>query len=150
VRRFAVVVHGVELSIGSAHGLNDAYLKNARLLQKEWPFLWHSEHLGFQTIPGDKRLAHSRSVVPLPMPATVEAVDLVASRSATILKALRAFHSLLENPGALFFRASPDPEIGNEYNFLTCVHPIRAVVIFCSICTTSTANAVNHHFDARM
>ena len=45
-----VVVHGVELSIGSAHGLNHAYLKMLDSFQKEWPFVWHSEHLGFQTI----------------------------------------------------------------------------------------------------
>src|SRR5699024_9331738 len=48
-----LVVHGVELSIGSAHGLNNAYLRMLDRFQEEWSFVWHSEHLGFQTIAGD-------------------------------------------------------------------------------------------------
>ena len=76
-----VVVHGVELSIGSAHGLNDAYLQMLDSFQKEWPFVWHSEHLGFQTIAADNDSTLEIGV-PLPMPATVEAVELVAGRTA--------------------------------------------------------------------
>jgi uncharacterized protein len=40
-----IVVHGVELSIGSAHGCNAAYLELLDRLQACWPFRWHSEHL---------------------------------------------------------------------------------------------------------
>src|SRR5207237_2409985 len=54
-----IVVHGVELSIGSAHGCNAAYLDLLDRFQASWPFLWHSEHLGFQTIAGGD--AHSRN-----------------------------------------------------------------------------------------
>src|SRR3954452_10788682 len=44
-----IVVHGVELSIGSATGWNVAYVDMLDAFQHHWPFLWHSEHLGFQT-----------------------------------------------------------------------------------------------------
>lgn len=52
-----ITVHRVQLSIGSAHGCNTAYLEMLDRFQQLWPFVWHSEHLGFQTIPGES--AHS-------------------------------------------------------------------------------------------
>ena len=141
-----VVVHGVELSIGSAHGLNDAYLKMLDSFQKEWPFLWHSEHLGFQTIPGDNDSTLEIGV-PLPMPATVEAVDLVASRSATILKRYDV-PFLLENPAHYFSELPTDPEIGNEYNFLTAFTQKSGCYLLLDL-HNLYCNAVNHRFDAR-
>jgi len=141
-----VVVHGVELSIGSAHGLNNAYLTMLDSFQKQWPFVWHSEHLGFQTIAGDNDSTLEIGV-PLPMPATVEAVELVAERSATILKRYDV-PFLLENPAHYFSELPTDPEIGNEYRFLTaftqksdCYLLLDLHNVYC--------NAVNHHFDAR-
>src|SRR6185503_9702188 len=80
-----MVIHGVELSIGSAHGWNDAYLRMLDRFQAAWPFVWHSEHLGFQTIPGENQSTLAIGV-PLPMPATKEAAKLVASRSAAIVE----------------------------------------------------------------
>jgi len=60
-----MVAHGVELSIGSAHGCNTAYLDMLEQFQACWAFLWHSEHLGFQTIGDD---AHTLATgVPLPI-----------------------------------------------------------------------------------
>ena len=141
-----VVVHGVELSIGSAHGLNNAYLRMLDSFQKEWPFVWHSEHLGFQTIAGDNDSTLEIGV-PLPMPATVEAVELVAARSATILERYDV-PFLLENPAHYFSALPTDPEIGNEYRFLSaftrksnCYLLLDLHNLYC--------NAVNHHFDAR-
>src|SRR5690349_4599327 len=75
-----LVVHGVELSIGSAHGCNEAYLDMLDRFQNEWPFIWHSEHLGFQTIAGENGTTLDVGV-PLPLPPVMEAVDLVAERS---------------------------------------------------------------------
>src|SRR5215831_7373107 len=51
--RLPIVVHGVELSIGSAHSWNDSYLNMLDEFQRFCPFLWHSEHIGFQTILGN-------------------------------------------------------------------------------------------------
>lgn len=141
-----VVVHGVELSIGSAHGLNNAYLNMLDSFQKEWPFLWHSEHLGFQTIAGDNDSTLEIGV-PLPMPATVEAVELVAERSAAILERY-AVPFLLENPAHYFSELPTDPEIGNEYRFLSAFTQKSGCYLLLDL-HNLYCNAVNHHFDAR-
>lgn len=141
-----VVVHGVELSIGSAHGLNNAYLTMLDSFQKQWPFVWHSEHLGFQTIAGDNDSTLEIGV-PLPMPATVEAVELVAERSATILKRYDV-PFLLENPAHYFSELPTDPEIGNEYRFLTAFTQKSGCYLLLDL-HNLYCNAVNHHFDAR-
>ena len=141
-----VVVHGVELSIGSAHGLNNAYLNMLDSFQKEWPFVWHSEHLGFQTIAGDNDVRLEIGV-PLPMPATVEAVELVAERSANILKRYDV-PFLLENPAHYFSDLPADPEIGNEYRFLSAFTEKSGCYLLLDL-HNLYCNAVNHHFDAR-
>ena len=141
-----VVVHGVELSIGSAHGLNNAYLTMLDSFQKQWPFVWHSEHLGFQTIAGDNDSTLEIGV-PLPMPATVEAVELVAERSATILNRYDV-PFLLENPAHYFSELPTDPEIGNEYRFLTVFTQKSGCYLLLDL-HNLYCNAVNHHFDAR-
>jgi uncharacterized protein (UPF0276 family) len=141
-----VVVHGVELSIGSAHGLNNAYLKMLDSFQKEWPFVWHSEHLGFQTIAGDNDSTLEIGV-PLPMPATVEAVELVAARSASILQRYDV-PFLLENPAHYFSELPADPEIGNEYKFLTAFTQKSGCYLLLDL-HNLYCNAVNHHFEAR-
>src|SRR5215471_21455544 len=44
-----IVVHGIELSIGSAFQCNESYLSMLDRFQAIWPFRWHSEHLSYQT-----------------------------------------------------------------------------------------------------
>lgn len=141
-----VVAHGVELSIGSAHGLNNAYLKMLDSFQKQWPFVWHSEHLGFQTIAGDNNSTLEIGV-PLPMPATVEAVELVAERSA-IIQQRYSVPFLLENPAHYFSALPADPEIGNEYGFLNAFVKKSGCYLLLDL-HNLYCNAVNHHFDAR-
>jgi uncharacterized protein (UPF0276 family) len=141
-----VVVHGVELSIGSAHGLNNAYLTMLDSFQKQWPFAWHSEHLGFQTIAGDNESTLEVGV-PLPMPATVEAVELVTARSATIQHRY-GVPFLLENPAHYFSDIPTDPEIGNEYGFLTAFTQKSGCYLLLDL-HNLYCNAVNHHFEAR-
>jgi uncharacterized protein (UPF0276 family) len=141
-----VVVHGVELSIGSAHGLNNAYLTMLDSFQKQWPFTWHSEHLGFQTIAGDNESTLEVGV-PLPMPATVEAVELVTARSATIQHRY-GVPFLLENPAHYFSDIPTDPEIGNEYGFLTAFTQKSGCYLLLDL-HNLYCNAVNHHFEAR-
>ncbi len=79
----SMVVHGVELSIGSAQNCNVAYLDMLDQLQARWPFQWHSEHLSYQTIPGENGVSLEIGV-PLPLPGTREVVDLVSQRAAMI------------------------------------------------------------------
>ena len=141
-----VVVHGVELSIGSAHGLNNAYLRMLDSFQNEWPFVWHSEHRGFPTITGDNDSTVEIGV-PLPMPATVEAVELVATRSTTIQQRY-SVPFLLENPAHYFSALPTDPEIGDEYGFLSAFTHKSGCYLLLDL-HNLYCNAVNHHFDAR-
>jgi len=113
--------------------------------QKEWPFVWHSEHLGFQTIAGDNDVRLEIGV-PLPMPATVEAVELVAERSANILKRYDV-PFLLENPAHYFSDLPADPEIRDEYRFLSAFTRKSGCYLLLDL-HNLYCNAVNHHFDA--
>lgn len=113
------VVHGVELSIGSAHGLNEAYLAMLERLQAQWPFDWHSEHLIFQTVG----LSGSRTLeigTPLPLPPTREAAALVAGRAERI-RARFGVPFLLENPAHYLAPLPSDPEIGDEFGLMKAV-----------------------------
>ena len=140
-----IVVHGVELSIGSAHGWNEAYLDMLDRLQLAWPFRWHSEHLGFQTIPG----ANGGSVeigVPLPLPATEEAARLVIQRCSELFRRY-GVPFLLENPAHYLSDLPNDPEIGDEIDFMnlitgqsSCGQLLDLHNLYC--------NSINHKFDA--
>ena len=140
------VVHGVELSIGSSHGCNTAYLQMLDIFQASWPFVWHSEHLGFQTIAAEDG-ATLEVGVPLPLPATREAVELVAERAAAIVERY-GVPFLLENPayyippGAL----PHDPQIMDDIGLLSrimahsgCYQLLDLHNLYC--------NALNHRLD---
>jgi uncharacterized protein (UPF0276 family) len=139
-----IVVHGVELSIGSSHGCNVAYLDLLERFQARWPFLWHSEHLGFQSIPGND--AHSLNTgVPLPLPPTVEAAELVAGRSATITHRY-GVPFLLENAAHYLPDLPSDLEIGDDIGLMNailersgCLQLLDLHNVWC--------NAVNHRHD---
>jgi hypothetical protein len=75
-----IVVHGLSLSIGSAAGWDENYLRILDLLHAQRPFVWHSEHLGFMlTTDVNGRPMHTG--VPLPLPFTEEALDLIVPRA---------------------------------------------------------------------
>jgi uncharacterized protein len=114
-----ITVHGVQLSIGSVHGCNTAYLEMLDHFQQLWPFVWHSEHLGFQTIPGES--AHLVNTgVPLPVPPTVEAVCLVADRTAAIVERY-GVPFLLENAVHYLPELPTDPEVGDEVGLMNAI-----------------------------
>jgi uncharacterized protein len=142
---FPIVVHGVELSIGSALHWNDSYLDMLDRFQATWPFHWHSEHLTYQTIPGDDRQPLSTGV-PLPLPGTAEVVDLVAARAAAIRRRY-GVPFLLENPAHFLTRLAYEPEIGDEVGLMSAItehgHCGQLLDLHNLYC-----NAVNHGFDA--
>jgi len=139
-----MVIHGVELSIGSAHGWNDAYLRMLDSFQQAWPFVWHSEHLGFQTISGDNG-ATLEVGVPLPMPPTKEAAALVASRSDAILQRY-GVPFLLENPAHYFSDLPTDPEIEGDIGLLHSITQSSGCRLLLDL-HNLYCNAVNHNFD---
>lgn len=78
-----VVVHGLGLSIGSAHGWDTGYLALLDTVRERWPFVWHSEHLGFLVVRGaDGDELHTG--VPLPLPFTEESLALLVPRGAAL------------------------------------------------------------------
>ena len=68
------LVHGVGLSIGTASGWNDDYLRLLDELLPQVDALWHSEHLGITMIEGE----HLGSM--LALPRTERMLDLICER----------------------------------------------------------------------
>lgn len=114
-----MVAHGVELSIGSAHGWNGAYLPMLDAFRALWDFRWHSEHLHFQTAAAaDGRTLQTG--VPLPIPPTEEAAALVARRARAIGRRFEPVF-LLENPAHYLADLPADESIGDELGLMNRV-----------------------------
>lgn len=90
-----LVVHGLNLSIGSAAGWNPHYVRILDQLCMRLPFPWHSEHLGF-LVSEDPEGRPLHAGVMLPLPLTDETVALVAAR-ADAMTARYGVPFLLEN-----------------------------------------------------
>lgn len=89
--RYPVALHGVSMSLGSADGLDGAYLARLRALVDEIEPLFVSDHLSWSRIQG----FNSHDLLPLPY--TREALDVVADNVERAQDALgRAM--LIENP----------------------------------------------------
>lgn len=88
---YPVALHGVSMSIGSADGLDGAYLARLRALVEEIDPLFVSDHLSWSRIEGFS--SHDL----LPLPYTWEALDLVCANIARAQDALGR-EMLIENP----------------------------------------------------
>lgn len=140
-----ITIHGVELSIGSAHGMNQSYLEMLDNFQLLWPFMWHSEHLSFQTFQLEDGTVKDIGV-PLPIPATHEAVSLISER-AIILQKRYGIPFLLENPAHYLPDLPSEKTIRDEAglmgaitNIANCGQLLDLHNLYC--------NALNHNFDA--
>ena len=140
-----VAMHGVELSIGAAHGMYEPCLTMMDRLQREWPFVWYSEHLQFQTA-----LDHDGSVmntgVPLPLPATGEAACLVAGRAAAIQRRY-GVPFLLENPAHYLPDLPSDADIGDEFGLMNRITALSGCGQLLDL-HNLYCNATNFGFDA--
>lgn len=139
-----IAIHGVELSIGSAHGINQFYLDMLDNFQLLWPFMWHSEHLSFQTVALENGTIQDIGV-PLPMPATKESATLVAGRASKIHNRY-GVPFLLENPAHYLPDLPNDSFIRDEADLMAavtheanCGQLLDLHNLYC--------NAVNHKFD---
>jgi uncharacterized protein (UPF0276 family) len=79
---FTIVPHFMKLSLGSAEGLDEAYLKKAAALVKWLNPPWWSEHIGF-TRAGGVTLTH-----PAPLPFTKDAVAVMKRNIITARRAI--------------------------------------------------------------
>jgi uncharacterized protein len=140
-----IVVHGIELSIGSAPGWNSGYLQMLDRFQEAWPFLWHSEHLSYQTIPGHDGGPASIGT-PLPLPGSDEAAQLVGQRAAMVGQRY-GVPFLLENPAHYLSNLPYEADIRDEFGLMiavteygSCGQLLDLHNLYC--------NALNHGFDA--
>jgi uncharacterized protein (UPF0276 family) len=77
-----LVVHGLGLSIGSAHGWDTGYLGLLDALHAHRRFAWHSDHLGFLVVRTAGGELHTG--IPLPLPFTEESLALLVPRAAAL------------------------------------------------------------------
>ncbi|MDJ0979277.1 MAG: DUF692 domain-containing protein [Erythrobacter sp.] len=107
--RHSVILHGVSMSIGSAHGLEPDYLKRLKALAKRVEPLWISDHLCWT-----RTSAHNSHDL-LPLPLTDEALEVVCDNIDQAQAALgRAM--LFENPSS--YLTFPEDEM-REWEFLS-------------------------------
>ena len=134
---FTLIPHGLDLSLGSAEGLDFAYLKKlARLVERLNP-PWWSEHLAF-TRAGGFSIGHLA-----PLPFTSEAIAAVA-RNVERVRDFIAAPLILENITYLF--AAPGGET-DEARFLTEVLQATDCGLLLDV-TNLHINAANHGYDA--
>lgn len=133
---FPVVAHGLDLSIGSAEGVDAAYLeKLARLIARIEP-PWWSEHLCF-TRAGGVEIGHLAA-----LPYTREAVDVVARNVERVQKRISA-PLVLENITTVV--RVPGAEM-DEPEFLAQVLSRTGCGWLCDVANLYT-NAVNQCVD---
>jgi uncharacterized protein (UPF0276 family) len=109
--RYPVILHGVSLSIGSAHGVDDAYLALLRRLADRIEPLWVSDHLCWT-----RTHAHNSHDL-LPLPYTRETLDVVCANIDRAQQALRRT-MLFENPSS--YCSFPGDEM-SEWEFLAAM-----------------------------
>lgn len=88
---YPLVFHGVSLSIGGAHPLDERYLRSVRTLASELEAAWVSDHLCWSSIDGQQ--LHDL----LPLPYTEEALAHVVAR-VDQAQAILGRPLVLENP----------------------------------------------------
>jgi uncharacterized protein len=135
--RYPIALHGVSMSVGSAEGVDRAYLARLRALVDEIDPLFVSDHLCWTRVSG----FNSHDLLPLPY--THEALEIVTSNVSRAQDALgRAI--LIENPSTYI---GFDGEM-TEWEFLKAVCAKTGCGLLLDI-NNVYVSAVNHGFDAR-
>ncbi|BBF72282.1 MNIO family bufferin maturase [Sphingomonas bisphenolicum] len=134
--RHPVALHGVSMSIGSADGLDRAYLVRLKTLVDHLDPLFVSDHLCWTRIEGFN--AHDL----LPLPYTDEALDLVC---ANILQAQDMLERpmLIENPST-YLQFTADSM--TEWQFLDAMCARTGCGLLLDV-NNIYVSAVNHGFD---
>lgn len=133
---YPVALHGVSMSLGSADGLDGAYLARLRALVDEVEPLFVSDHLSWSRIEG----FNSHDLLPLPY--TNEALDVVADNIARAQDALGR-EMLIENPSTYIDFAPADM---TEWAFLDALCARTGCGLLLDI-NNVFVSASNHGFD---
>lgn len=135
--KLPVILHGVSMSIGSAHGLDPDHLARLRRLADRIEPLWVSDHLCWT-----RTSAHNSHDL-LPMPLTRDALDLVCDNIDRAQDALgRAL--LFENPSS--YLSYPQDEL-TEWQFLTEMSRRTGCYLLLDV-NNIHVSACNHGFDS--
>ncbi len=134
--KLPVILHGVSMSIGSAHGLDRDHLARLRMLADRIEPLWVSDHLCWT-----RTSAHNSHDL-LPMPLTRAALDLVCDNIDRAQEGLgRAM--LFENPSS--YLSFPQDEFA-EWQFLAEMSRRTGCYLLLDI-NNIYVSACNHGFD---
>ena len=134
--RHPVALHGVSLSVGSAYGLDRAYLARLRALVDEIEPLFVSDHLSWSRVPG----FNSHDLLPLPY--TQEALNIVCANISQAQDALGRT-MLIENPSSYISFAQ---SVMTEWEFLRTVSERTGCELLLDV-NNIYVSAVNHGFD---
>ncbi len=137
-KRWPVVSHGVNLSIGSCDPLNEEYVDRLKTLLNTTKALWYSDHLCFTSVGGE--YFHDL----LPLPFSNEAADHVVKRVKQLKKRIQ-LPFLLENPS--YYVKLPGAEM-SESEFFNKVLEEADCGMLLDV-NNVYVNSKNHHFDAK-
>jgi uncharacterized protein (UPF0276 family) len=127
--RYPVALHGVSMSVGSADGLDRAYLLRLRELVDEVEPLFVSDHLSWS------RFAGFNSHDLLPLPYTEEALDVVCVLQRAML---------IENPSSYI---AFDASMMTEWEFIDALCSRTGCHLLLDV-NNIFVSASNHGFDA--
>lgn len=136
--RHPVILHGVSLSIGSAHGLDAEYLVRLRALADRIEPLWVSDHLCWT------RTSSHNSHDLLPMPFNEEALGTVCGNIHRAQEALGR-EMLFENPSS--YLTFPEDEM-TEWEFMAAMAQRTGCSLLLDV-NNIFVSACNHGFSAK-
>ena len=134
--RYPVIMHGVSLSLGSATGLDRAYLAELKALADRVRPLWVSDHLCWTGIAGHN--AHDL----LPLPYTDEALATCAANVGFAQQVLER-PLLLENPSSYVTFADSTM---SEWAFLAELTRQTGCYLLLDV-NNVFVSSINHRFD---
>jgi uncharacterized protein (UPF0276 family) len=134
---YAVALHGVSMSVGSADGLDRDYLARLKLLADEISPLFVSDHLSWS------RFETFNSHDLLPLPYTEEALELVCA-NVTMAQDVLERPMLIENPSSY---VAFDGSAMAEWEFIAAMCDRTGCDLLLDI-NNIFVSATNHGFDA--
>ena len=137
-RRWPIISHGVNLSIGSCDALNEEYVDKLQAVLKRTRALWYSDHLCFTSVGGE----YFHDLIALPF--SNEAVDHVVARVRQLKKKIN-LPFLLENPS--YYVQMPGAQM-DEARFITRVLEESDCGMLLDV-NNVYVNSRNHGYDAR-
>ncbi len=137
-RKWIIVSHGVNLSIGSVDSLNAEYVERLKAVLERTQALWYSDHLCFTSVGGE--YFHDL----LPLPFSHEAAEHVISRVKQLKKKI-PLPFLLENPS--YYVEMPGGQMPEADFFNTILEGADCGMLL--DVNNVYVNSKNHHFDAK-